>query len=35
MVERTISPHCAASGPEADPATAKAPVRSIGLAVYG
>ena len=35
VVERTISPHCAASGPEVDPAAAKAPVRSIRLAVYG
>ncbi|MEU8639178.1 TetR/AcrR family transcriptional regulator [Amycolatopsis sp. NPDC048633] len=35
MVERTISLHCAASGPEADPAMAKALARSIWLTVYG
>ncbi|TDV41327.1 TetR family transcriptional regulator [Actinophytocola oryzae] len=35
MVERTISLHCAASGPEADPAVAKALARSIWLTIYG
>jgi hypothetical protein len=35
MVKRTISLHCAATGPEADPPMAKALARSIGLTVYG
>ena len=35
MVERTISLHVAATGPEADPPMAKALARSIWLTVYG